>query len=358
MSREGQRAEKRSWRHSGFWPLLFWSLAIVLLAGCSRPDPEQKLVVYSAGPRPLAERICRSYTEKTGIPVELFTATTGQLLSRLEAERFHPRADVVILASRIAAEALKQNGRLLPLETPPPAHTDRPDWHDPDGYYWGMAAAVIGVALRADHPPAPAGGWDWDDFFQGRYPSPSEGKMTRISLPSPTRSGASGDFVMAWLLARGESGWNDFRQARRNGLEIAGANAQALTSLMTGACQSVIGAADYVVLREIERGEPIRIYYPASGGVYVTRPVAVLAGTRRPEAAAGFVRHCFEENVQQEASRIHFLPARNGIAISAARQAAGPAHEFPFDAGAALAVQTAIMRRFQYEIERAVLIDP
>ncbi|RRJ96426.1 extracellular solute-binding protein [Opitutaceae bacterium TAV4] len=332
------------------------AFGLALLAGCARPSA--KLVVYSAGPRPLAERICRGYTEATGMPVELFTATTGQLLSKLEAERFHPRADVVILASRVAAEALKQGHRLLPVTLPPAEQPGHPDWHDPEGYYYGMAAAVIGVALRADHPPPPAGGWDWEDFLQSRYPSSAEGKNTRISLPSPTRSGASGDFVMAWLLARGEAGWSDFRQARRHGLEIAGANAQALTGLMTGANQAVIGAVDYVVLREVERGEPVRIYYPKSGGVYVTRPVAVLAGTRQPAAAAAFVRYCLGEAAQREAARVHLLPARTGIPPSPVRRAAGEAHAFPFEASAALATQSAAMRRFQYEIERAVFIDP
>ncbi|MDR1284137.1 MAG: substrate-binding domain-containing protein [Opitutaceae bacterium] len=346
--------------------LLFASGLVFFLAGCARPSA--RLVVYSAGPRPLAERICRGYSDATGMPVVLFSATTGQILSRLEAERFHPRADVVILASRVAAEALKQGNRLRPVTLPPGEQPGHPDWHDPGGYFYGMAAAVIGVALRADHPPPPAGGWDWMDFLQGRHFSAGsgvgiggggEGKTVRISLPSPTRSGASGDFVMAWLLARGEAGWSDFRQARRrHGLEIAGANAQALTGLLTGANQAVIGAADYVVLREVERGEPVRIYYPKSGGVYVTRPVAVLAGARQPDAAAAFVRYCLGEAAQREVARVHLLPARTGIPPGPLRLAAGEARVFPFDAAAALALQSVAMRRFQYEIERAVFIDP
>ncbi|MFQ3577859.1 MAG: substrate-binding domain-containing protein, partial [Verrucomicrobiia bacterium] len=77
------------------------------LSSCAPPDAG-RLVVYTAGPRPLAEAICKAFEAAHGVRVELFTATTGQIMAKLEAEKYNPRADVVILAGETAALGLKQ----------------------------------------------------------------------------------------------------------------------------------------------------------------------------------------------------------------------------------------------------------
>lgn len=316
--------------------------------GCGRRGPA-RLVVYSAGPRPLAEKLRAGYAAATGRDIELFVATTGQIMAKLEAERFNARADVVILASRVAAEALK--ARRLLRSTPLAKGLERPEWQDADGFYVATGAATIGVALRADHPAAPARGWDWEDFLGGEFPG-------RVTLPSPTKSGATSDFLMAYLQARGEArGWATFKAARRAGLEIVGANAQAMSSLLTGACAAVVGAVDYVALREAARGEPVRMYYPVSGGVLTTRPAAVMTAARRPEEAEAFLRHVLGLEAQREGARLHFEPVRADAGLSAAKRAAmagSNGRTLPLDARTALATQAAALRYFQYEIERSV----
>jgi iron(III) transport system substrate-binding protein len=320
-------------------------------AGCGRSGGG-RLVVYSAGPRPLAEKIRAGYTTATGREVELFVATTGQIMAKLEAERFNPRADVVILASRVAAEALKARGRLR--VTPLAGELARPEWHDAEGFYVATGAAMIGVALRADAQAGPEGGWDWEDFFGGAFPG-------RVTLPSPTRSGATSDFLMAYLQARGEERvWTRLKAARRAGLDIAGANAQAMSNLLTGASAAVVGAVDYVALREVARGEPVRVIYPASGGVLTTRPAAVLANSRRVEEAEAFLRYALGEEAQGEGGKLHFEPVRADAPRSRVwteARAAWNGREMPLDAKAALATQTTALRTFQYEVERAVEVD-
>jgi iron(III) transport system substrate-binding protein len=317
-------------------------------AGCGRRD-SGRLVVYSAGPRPLAERVCAGYEAATGNKVELFVATTGQIMAKLEAERFNARADVVILASRVAAEALKARGRLRATRLAD--GLERPEWHDAEGFYVATGAATIGVAVRADAPAGPEGGWDWEDFLGGAFPG-------RVTLPSPVRSGATSDFLMAFLQARGEErGWGTLKAARRAGLDIAGANAQAMSALLTGASAAVAGAVDYVALREVARGEPVRMIYPASGGVVTTRPAAVLATTRRAEEAESFVRYALGAEAQREGAKLHFEPVRADAGLSVAKAAAragANGRTLPLDARAALATQGAALRKFQYEIERAV----
>lgn len=202
-------------------------LGLTLLLGCGRQG-ESALVIYSAGPRPLIEQIAEDFSKTHNIPVRLFVATTGQLMAKLEAERFRPQADVVIFASDVAAEALRSGDRLAPLTglTLPDTHAD---WHDPNGYYLATSAALVGVALgREQAQLAP----DWPQLFSGDFPG-------RVAMPSPSRSGTAGDFVVSRVLERGDEAWQQFTRARAGGMEFPAANSQALTSLMIGNYQAI-----------------------------------------------------------------------------------------------------------------------
>jgi iron(III) transport system substrate-binding protein len=325
-------------------------MLVTLLSACDAeqgPEGRGAIVVYSAGPRPLAEYVCEAFTRETGIPTQLFVATTGQLMAKLEAEKFNPRADVVILASRLAAEHLKREGRLLPYR--PAWLADEltyPHWHDPDGTYLATSAAAVGLAVRTDkfRPDL-----DWRDFFDGRF----DGIAV---MPSPSRSGAASDYVLGYALGPGGDPWADFRAIRQHGMEIAGANSQAITNVLIGSHQAVFAAADYLILREVARGEPIVMHYPASGVPVVQRPIAILAHTPRRETAERFVDTYFSPAVQAEIGALHLMPAVRGTPVSPERAQLGDPVEWPMDLDRAMREQTSVLRRFQYEIERAVVV--
>ena len=63
------------------------------------PALSGKVTVYMPSPAGLADKLAALFTEKTGVEVEQFQGTTGEILARLEAEQVNPVADVVILAS-------------------------------------------------------------------------------------------------------------------------------------------------------------------------------------------------------------------------------------------------------------------
>src|SRR5689334_7329086 len=77
-----------------------------------------QITVYAAGPENLAEPLAEGFTKQTGIKVNLFQGTTGNVLARYESERNNPHADVVILASWPAAAALKAKGELVAYTSP------------------------------------------------------------------------------------------------------------------------------------------------------------------------------------------------------------------------------------------------
>jgi len=317
-------------------------LPLGAIASCRESSAEDSgaLVVYASGPRPLAEAIASAFTEETGIAVELFSATTGQIMAKLEAERYNRRADVVILASPIAAEHLKQQDRLLTHHITNPERFE-PKWLDPDGAYHSPNAAAVGIAIRAelDRPNL-----DWSDVL-GDQPD------WRIVMPSPTRSGSSGEFVLGYTIQRGEDAWQLFEQGAATGMEFASANSQAIAGLLSGTYDAIVGAVDYLILREINRGAPIKLVFPASGSVVVERPVGILAGTSRPEQARAFVDFCFSDHAQSLSVETGLIPANLQAQASADRPM--PSAIIPTDAAAGLEQLQITMRRFQYELEGA-----
>lgn len=319
-------------------------LAMAVLTGCGGDGGEETLTVYAAGPRPLAEAAVRIFTEETGVPVNLYSATTGQIMAKLEAEKYRPRADVVILASAMAGEALAQAGRLEAYQ-PVGIEMTRAEWHHPEHFYHGSAGAAVGIATRAD---AALPDVEWRDVLTG-------GVGGRTIMPSPSRSGTSGDFVLAWLQAHGDVGWSDFRQARRGGLEFAGANNQAITSLLVGSHQTLVGAVDYLVFAQIARGEALEMRFPKSGALVVSRPIAVMKGGRQVENARRFVDSYFSRRTQEEVANAHLIPARTDVELSEVRRGAEMPVPMVLDVERGLSEQKRVLRKFQYEVERAVL---
>lgn len=81
-----------------------------------------KVVVYCPSPAGLADKMAEAFTAKTGVQVEMFQGTTGEILARLEAEKANPIADVVIMASWADGLGMIQDDQVLSYE---PANTDK-----------------------------------------------------------------------------------------------------------------------------------------------------------------------------------------------------------------------------------------
>ena len=108
-----------------------------------------------AGP---ADDLAAAFTEKTGVEVEQFQGTTGEILARLEAEQANPVADVVILASWSDGLGMKADGQ---LESYTPANADKVNegWIDDDNMLFGSSASAVGVIYNTTVIPELSADW-------------------------------------------------------------------------------------------------------------------------------------------------------------------------------------------------------
>lgn len=132
---------------------------------------DQKLsgsvTVYMPSPSGLNEKYIEGFEKKTGVKVELFEGTTGEILARLETEKDNPVADVIVLASWSDGLAYKEANDLYAFTDAENADKLYPDWKDADNKLFGTSASAVGVIYNTTIVPELNA--DWKDLGVDEY---------------------------------------------------------------------------------------------------------------------------------------------------------------------------------------------
>lgn len=269
--------------------------AALLSAGGALGD----VTVYTAGPAGLIEQLAADFTAETGIAIEVFQATTGNIMARIEAEAANPVVDVLISASWDTATDFAERGWLVPY-TSPNAETV-PDFLKTDT---AVAQGVAALAIAwnpASGTPRPA---EWADLAKPEY-------KDLVTLPDPAQSGSAFELVAA-LAAGGDMSL--FESLAANGAIVAGANAAALNPVLQGAKAAVFGAVDYISLNGMARGESIEVIFPEGGTVIAPRPMMILNWSQNQDEARAFVDYVLSDAGQAIVAAQNLMPARSDVA--------------------------------------------
>lgn len=274
------------------------------------PQPTEKtlsgnLVVYSAGPEGLANKIKDGFEAKTGVKVEMFQGTTGKILARMEAEKSNPVVDVVVLASLPSMQGMKNDGLLLPYKEAINSDKLVSDWSDIDeGNYFSYSASALGIVYNTKKVSSPP--TSWDDLSKAEWTG-------AVNIPDPSLSGSALDFMTGYLSAKGDSGWDLFKQYKSNEVAMAGANQEALDPVITGAKSVVAAGVDYMAYKAKADGEPVDIVYPAEGTVISPRPAAIIKTSPNVDNAKAFIDYLLSDEAQALVAKAYLLPGRTDV---------------------------------------------
>lgn len=259
-----------------------------------------KVTVYMPSPAGLADEIAAGFTKATGVQVEVFQGTTGEILARLEAEEANPVADVVILASWTDGISMKNEGKLMSYT---PANADKvvEGWIDEDSMLFGYSASAVGVIYNTTIIPELSA--DWDELASAEY-------KDLLAIPDAEKSGACKDFVAGYVNA---NGWSDLEALAANGMMNGGANKAALESVTTGEIGILVAGVDYNAYSSINKGEPLQIYYPAGGTVVNPRPAMIMNTSPNVDNAKAFVDYLFSDDAQAMVADAYLLPGRADV---------------------------------------------
>ena len=81
-------------------------------------------------------------------------------------------------------------------------------------------------------------------------------------------------------------------------MTVPGANKAALESVTTGEKAILVAGVDYNAYSNINKGEPLAIYYPESGTVINPRPAMILKTSSNLENAKKFVDYLLSDDAQ------------------------------------------------------------
>lgn len=313
-------------------PRLLIALAVLTL--CSTISSQETITVYSAGPKHLIDRLAADFHAATGIRADVFQGTTGQVMSRFEAERANPRVDVIISASWESADALKASDDLLEYRSPNAEHI--PEFLL-DSHYVAQGVSALALVWNTQSSvPRPS---DWDDLVKPVY-------KNQVTMPDPAQSGSAFELVAGLLTAHGEdTTWQLFEDLSDNGMIIPGPNARALNPVLQGARSVVFGAVDYSCFRHADRGETIEVIFPESGTVAAPRPIMIAKSTSKPEAAQRFVDFVLSTEGQERVAEAFLIPARSDV--PAQRPGLDEIEFIEIDRAAMNAIRGEILERFR-----------
>lgn len=258
------------------------------------------ITVYTAGPAGLIEKLSNGFTEETGIKVDVFQATTGKVMARIEAEAANPVVDVLISASWDTATDFASRGWLVAYDSPNAVNV--PDFLKTEH---AVAQGVSALAIAWNPSSGTPKPTEWADLGKPEY-------KDLVNLPDPAQSGATFELVSA--LQAKEGGWKLFEDLAANGAIVAGANAEALNPVLQGAKAAVFGAVDYISLAGKKKGETIEVIFPESGTVIAPRPVMILEWSKKQDEAKKFVDYILSDEGQAIVAATELMPARTDIA--------------------------------------------
>ena len=262
------------------------------------------IYVYMPSPPALANNLAAGFQALTGVGVEAFIGTTGEILARLEAEAGNPIADVVILASWSDGLSLREGGQLLSL-APTGVENLHPGLVDSENTLFGASASAVGVVYNTLLISSLSA--DWDELGAEEF-------RDQLAFPCPERSGSAKDFLAGYISNKGEAGgWGTWGAMADYGMIVPGANAAALESVITGARSVLVAGVDWNAFAAINRGEPISFYYPAGGTVVNPRPAMILNTSRNLENAKAFMDYLLTDEAQQLIAAAFLIPGRSDV---------------------------------------------
>lgn len=263
-----------------------------------------EVTVYMPSPSGLNEKYISDFQNKTGLKVNLFEGTTGEILARLEAEKENPIADVVVLASW--ADGLSLKGTDVLMSYPEAKNADKltDGWVNQDNTLFGTSASALGVIYNTTELPTLDA--DWSELADAKY-------KDMVTIPDPEKSGSCKDFLAGYMYANQENGWKTWEDLAAEGMTVSGANKAALEAVTTGEKAILVAGVDYNAYASIEKGEPLAIYYPKSGTVINPRPAMILKSSKNIDNAKAFIDYLLSDDAQSLVANAYLLPGRTDI---------------------------------------------
>ncbi|RWU06882.1 extracellular solute-binding protein [Pseudodesulfovibrio sp. S3] len=274
---------------------LGWSLTLFLMlflcSGAALAKEENTLTMYVAYGGP--EVIAQKFEEATGIKVAFLTMSSGEVLTRLRAEKANPGADVWFGGGSDAFIQAKKEGLTQPFVAPNAKRVGAA-FKDPDGYWTGVSLVVVGFLVNKDRLASkglkvPV---SWAELASPEY-------MDEVSASNPNTSGTAYTTISGVLQIKGEeAGWPLLDKLYAN-IPFLTKSGSAPGKMALAGEYAVGIAPDPHNLAGRNPDAPLAVVFPEDGVLAWPSPVSIIANAKHPENAKAFVDWCLTPEGQQ-----------------------------------------------------------
>ncbi len=269
----------------------------------------QNLVVYTSVDEENAHAILDAFTADTGINVQMVFLSSGPALSRIEAERNRPQADVWFGAPSENHILAKERG-LTQAYVSQNAEVLAENFKDAEGFWHAIYTNPLAVGVRTDilesrGAEVPT---SWADLLDPSY-------RGVIQMPSPQASGTAYNVILTLREIMGEEAAFEYmRQLNSNVQTYTQSGTAPSGSLGVGETAVAIQFSPGF-LRLIDEGFPVQIVFPSEGVGYEVAAMSILQGATNLEEARQLVDWMTSEAGQQalSAQKTYFMPIRSDV---------------------------------------------
>lgn len=267
------------------WLAAVLSLAVIAaslpLASCTGGGGEKVLNMYVAYGNP--EIVAEEFENATGIKVNFLPMSSGEVLTRLKAEKTNPQTDIWFGGGSDAFLDAKEEGLIQAYKSPNAANVNDV-FKDGDGYWTAVSIVVVGLVANNDRIASK--GLDipstWEDLAAAGFDG-------EISSPDPNISGTAYTTISGILQIMGEdAGWEflDRLFANVDYLEKSGSTPPS-KALQGEFCLGIAPDPHITIMNN--PGAPVTAVFPEDGVLAWPSPVAIVAGAKNLENARKFV---------------------------------------------------------------------
>jgi iron(III) transport system substrate-binding protein len=253
---------------------------------------EGKLIFYSAADLPLTEAVAKAFEQKyPGIKVQVERTGSERVFQRIGQEYTAKIYQVDVVNSSDASHFVvwKRDGWLAPYVTPEMVEQyDKADL-DKDGLYASWRATLSPFVYNTNLVKPEDVPKSFKDLLDPKW-------ANRLVKSHP---GYSGVALTSTFQTAQAIGWEYFEAlAKQKPMQVQSATDPA-RKVAAGEREVAVDGSEYLAFILADKGNPVKVVYPAEGTPMVTSPSAVMKNAPHPNAARLFQAFLMSIEVQQ-----------------------------------------------------------
>ncbi len=242
---------------------------------------EGELVIYGSCDEYYLKTACGKFEELYNINVVYQYMSTGVAQNKIAEEKGNPVADVWFGGTNDPYNEAAKDGLLEAYEAKNASHLIKPEFRDPDGYWYGIYQGILGImvnkaklsAMKLETPKT------WDDLIKEEYKG-------LIWLSNPQYAGTAKLFINTIIQIKNYDKALEYMvELDKNIAKYTYSGSGPSKNVGSGKCAIGIGFLHDGLFQMLQGYNDIGLIIPEDGTAYEIGATAILKGAAHPNAA-------------------------------------------------------------------------